>query len=186
MASARPVTRLVAPGPEVAMHTPTRPVVFAQPSAAKISPCMDAKRVRTCRFSRREGTQGVSQGSMQTQATASLKQQQRRQQVEQPSLGAHLASPMHVCVHLLLGPRCGMSRACKRVCLCTRERSPAHGGTGSSGWWVSGSEPGGSPLTRRPGKRRPVFIRLRHGKHSGMHVPAFTAVAGSRVTRRIL
>lgn len=29
MASARPVTRLVAPGPLVAMHTPTRPVVLA-------------------------------------------------------------------------------------------------------------------------------------------------------------
>ena len=28
-ASARPVTRLVAPGPEVAMHTPTRPVTLA-------------------------------------------------------------------------------------------------------------------------------------------------------------
>ena len=40
MASARPVTRFVAPGPEVAMHTPTLPVVLAQPSAAKISPCV--------------------------------------------------------------------------------------------------------------------------------------------------
>ena len=39
IASARPVTRLVAPGPEVAMHTPTRPVTLAYPSAAKISPC---------------------------------------------------------------------------------------------------------------------------------------------------
>jgi hypothetical protein len=29
-----PVTRLVAPGPEVAMQTPTRPVVIAYPSAA--------------------------------------------------------------------------------------------------------------------------------------------------------
>ena len=33
-ASARGVTRLVAPGPEVAMHTPTRPVADAYPSAA--------------------------------------------------------------------------------------------------------------------------------------------------------
>ena len=39
MASARPVTRLVAPGPDVAMHTPTLPVHLAKPSAAKISPC---------------------------------------------------------------------------------------------------------------------------------------------------
>lgn len=38
-ASARPVTRLVAPGPEVAMQTPTSPVVLAYPSAAKTSPC---------------------------------------------------------------------------------------------------------------------------------------------------
>lgn len=38
-ASARPVTRFVAPGPDVAMHTPTSPVTFAYPSAAKISPC---------------------------------------------------------------------------------------------------------------------------------------------------
>jgi hypothetical protein len=29
MASASPVTRLVAPGPDVAMHTPTLPVVLA-------------------------------------------------------------------------------------------------------------------------------------------------------------
>ena len=39
IASARPVTRLVAPGPEVAMHTPTRPELFAYPCAANISPC---------------------------------------------------------------------------------------------------------------------------------------------------
>lgn len=38
-ASASPVTRLVAPGPEVAMQTPTSPVAFAYPSAAKTSPC---------------------------------------------------------------------------------------------------------------------------------------------------
>ena len=38
-ASARPVTRFVAPGPEVAMQTPTRPVHLAYPSAAKTSPC---------------------------------------------------------------------------------------------------------------------------------------------------
>ena len=39
IASARPVTRLVAPGPDVAMQTPTRPVTLAYPSAAKTSPC---------------------------------------------------------------------------------------------------------------------------------------------------
>ena len=38
-ASARPVTRFVAPGPDVAMHTPTLPVHLAYPSAAKTSPC---------------------------------------------------------------------------------------------------------------------------------------------------
>ena len=38
-ASARPVTRFVAPGPDVATHTPTRPVHLAYPSAAKTSPC---------------------------------------------------------------------------------------------------------------------------------------------------
>src|SRR2546425_3205824 len=36
---ARPVTRLVAPGPEVAMHTPTRPEAWAYPSAAWAAPC---------------------------------------------------------------------------------------------------------------------------------------------------
>ena len=39
IASARPVTRFVAPGPEVAMQTPTSPDVLANPWAAKISPC---------------------------------------------------------------------------------------------------------------------------------------------------
>jgi hypothetical protein len=34
-ASTRPVVRLVAPGPEVAQHTPTLPVERAYPSAAK-------------------------------------------------------------------------------------------------------------------------------------------------------
>mmetsp|Transcript_36610 Transcript_36610/g.91195 ORF Transcript_36610/g.91195 Transcript_36610/m.91195 type:complete len:204 (+) Transcript_36610:838-1449(+) len=38
-ASASPVTRLVAPGPDVAMHTATRPVHLAYPSAANTSPC---------------------------------------------------------------------------------------------------------------------------------------------------
>ena len=38
-ASAIGVTRLVAPGPEVAMHTPTRPVAAAYPSAAWPAPC---------------------------------------------------------------------------------------------------------------------------------------------------
>ena len=38
-ASASPVTRFVAPGPEVAMQTPTRPVTIAYPSAAWAAPC---------------------------------------------------------------------------------------------------------------------------------------------------
>ena len=39
LASARPVTRFSAPGPEVAMTTPGLPVTRAYPSAAKIPPC---------------------------------------------------------------------------------------------------------------------------------------------------
>jgi hypothetical protein len=38
-ASASGVTRLVAPGPEVAMHTPTFPVAWAYPVAAWPAPC---------------------------------------------------------------------------------------------------------------------------------------------------
>ncbi|RPK31891.1 hypothetical protein EES39_39865 [Streptomyces sp. ADI92-24] len=38
-ASAIGVTRLVAPGPEVAMHTPTLPVAWAYPVAACPAPC---------------------------------------------------------------------------------------------------------------------------------------------------
>ena len=38
-ASAIAVTRLVAPGPLVAMHTPTSPVLRAQPCAANAPPC---------------------------------------------------------------------------------------------------------------------------------------------------
>jgi hypothetical protein len=38
-ASASPVTRLVAAGPEVTMQTPTRPVACAYPSAMWIAPC---------------------------------------------------------------------------------------------------------------------------------------------------
>ena len=38
-ASASPVTRFVAPGPDVAMQTPTSPVTLPYPSAANISPC---------------------------------------------------------------------------------------------------------------------------------------------------
>ncbi len=38
-ASASGVTRLVAPGPDVAMHTPTRPVACAYPLAAWPAPC---------------------------------------------------------------------------------------------------------------------------------------------------
>eukprot|EP00963_Diacronema_lutheri_P009943 scaffold938_cov334-Pavlova_lutheri.AAC.63 len=45
MASASPVTRLVAPGPDVAMHTDTFPVHFAYPSAANISPCSCLHRI---------------------------------------------------------------------------------------------------------------------------------------------
>ena len=38
-ASAIAVTRLVAPGPDVAMQTPTRPVTMAYPCAAWPAPC---------------------------------------------------------------------------------------------------------------------------------------------------
>ena len=38
-ASARPVTRFSAPGPEVAITTPGLPVTRAYPSAAKMPPC---------------------------------------------------------------------------------------------------------------------------------------------------
>ena len=34
-----PVTRFVAPGPDVARHTPTRPDTRAYPSAACAAPC---------------------------------------------------------------------------------------------------------------------------------------------------
>src|SRR3954451_5469603 len=47
IASASGVTRLVAPGPEVAMHTPTRPVACAYPVAACPAPC--SWRTRTWR-----------------------------------------------------------------------------------------------------------------------------------------
>src|SRR6202167_2762817 len=47
LASAMPVTRLVAPGPLVAMATPTFPVTRAYPSAANTAPC--SCRVRICR-----------------------------------------------------------------------------------------------------------------------------------------
>jgi len=39
MASAIPVTTLVAPGPEVTMTTPGLPDILAYPSAACIPPC---------------------------------------------------------------------------------------------------------------------------------------------------
>ena len=39
LASASPVTRFSAPGPEVAITTPGRPVARAYPSAAKMPPC---------------------------------------------------------------------------------------------------------------------------------------------------
>ena len=45
-AVAIPVTRLVAPGPEVARHTPTLPVALAYPSAAWEAPC--SWEVSTC------------------------------------------------------------------------------------------------------------------------------------------
>ena len=38
-AVAIPVTKLVAPGPDVAMQTPTLPVALAYPSAACAAPC---------------------------------------------------------------------------------------------------------------------------------------------------
>lgn len=46
-ASASGVTRLVAPGPEVAMHTPTLPEAWAYPVAAWPAPC--SWRTSTCR-----------------------------------------------------------------------------------------------------------------------------------------
>ena len=46
-ASAIGVTRLVAPGPEVAMQTPTLPVACAYPVAACPAPC--SCRTSTCR-----------------------------------------------------------------------------------------------------------------------------------------
>ena len=46
-ASAIGVTRFVAPGPDVAMHTPTRPVACAYPVAACPAPC--SWRTRMCR-----------------------------------------------------------------------------------------------------------------------------------------
>ena len=46
-ASAIGVTRLVAPGPDVAMQTPTLPVTIAYPSAACPAPC--SCRTRMCR-----------------------------------------------------------------------------------------------------------------------------------------
>src|SRR3712207_3264972 len=45
-ASAIGVTRLVAPGPEVAMHTPTLPVACAYPVAACPAPCSWRTRMR--------------------------------------------------------------------------------------------------------------------------------------------
>ena len=44
-AVAIPVTRFVAPGPLVAMHTPTFPVTRAYPSAAWEAPCSCAVRI---------------------------------------------------------------------------------------------------------------------------------------------
>ena len=48
IASTRPVIRLVAPGPEVAQHTPTLPVDRAYPSAANAA--FSSCRTRTCRI----------------------------------------------------------------------------------------------------------------------------------------
>ena len=48
MASTRPVTRFVAPGPEVAQQTPTLPVARAYPCAAKQA--FSSWRTRTCRI----------------------------------------------------------------------------------------------------------------------------------------
>jgi len=46
IASAMPVTRFDAPGPEVATHTPTRPLARAYPLAANAAPC--SWRTSTC------------------------------------------------------------------------------------------------------------------------------------------
>jgi len=48
MAVAMPVTMFVAPGPEVAMATPTRPLARAYPSAICVAPC--SCRTSTCRI----------------------------------------------------------------------------------------------------------------------------------------
>ncbi len=47
IAVAMPVTMLVAPGPEVAIATPTRPLARAYPSAMCDAPC--SCRTRMCR-----------------------------------------------------------------------------------------------------------------------------------------
>ncbi len=59
-ASAIGVTRLVAPGPLVAMHTPTLPVATAYPCAAWPAPC--SWRTRMCRI--RESNSGSYAGRM--------------------------------------------------------------------------------------------------------------------------
>ena len=48
IAVAMPVTMLVAPGPEVAIATPTSPLARAYPSAMWVAPC--SCRTRTCRI----------------------------------------------------------------------------------------------------------------------------------------
>src|SRR4051794_12025403 len=59
-ASASGVTRVVAPGPEVAMQTPTRPVAAAYPCAACPAPC--SCRTRMCRIE--ESIRGSYAGRM--------------------------------------------------------------------------------------------------------------------------
>ncbi len=51
-ASAMPVTRFVAPGPEVAITTPARPVARAYPSAANTPPCSCRGRIVRIFFER--------------------------------------------------------------------------------------------------------------------------------------
>src|SRR5256885_11396823 len=46
-AVASPVTRFVAPGPDVATHTPTRPLARALPSAAWAAACSCRTRMRS-------------------------------------------------------------------------------------------------------------------------------------------
>ena len=55
------VTRFVAPGPEVAVHTPARPVTFAYPSAMCPAPCSwRTRKVRMSGSSWRASNRGIT------------------------------------------------------------------------------------------------------------------------------